>query len=116
VLQDRKPRHQARRQRRLSRTIVVNLAEAPFEKGPIDRPRELGEWMAHVDDLVEPRLEKIALPALPTLSRSHANRPPPRPQSEVNHAPARRSICKKTNAQDIKTGKYEYLKTKQNNV
>jgi hypothetical protein len=54
VLEDRKPSHQARRQRRLSGLVGIDRAEPLVEKTPLDRPAELGERVAQVDDLVEP--------------------------------------------------------------
>ncbi len=85
--------------------VAVNRAEACLEKAPVDRPRELGERMIDIDDLVEPGLEKIVLPGLTPLSRPHQNHPPFRSQNEENHAQSRRSICKKIDAQAAKTGK-----------
>ena len=70
-LEDRKPRHQPRRQRRMSDLIGIDRAEPPLEEAPVDRPTQLGERVISVDDLVEPRLEEIVLPAVPPLLGPH---------------------------------------------
>jgi hypothetical protein len=70
-LEDRKPSHQARRQRRLSSLVGIDRAEPLLEKAPVDRPAELGEWVIRVDDLVEPGPEEIVLPAVPPLPGPH---------------------------------------------
>src|SRR6516164_10327491 len=54
VLEDRQPRHQPRRQRRLARLVAVDRAERLLQKLPIDRPRQLHQLVVHVDDLVKP--------------------------------------------------------------
>jgi hypothetical protein len=41
VLEDRQPRHQPRRQRRLARLVGVHRPERLLQKTPIDRPRQL---------------------------------------------------------------------------
>jgi len=71
VLQNCEAGHQPRRQRRLARPVVIDGAEALLQKAPVDRAGELRQRMAHVDDLVEPGLEKIVLSALASLLRSH---------------------------------------------
>ena len=71
VLEDRKPRHQPRRQRRVSGLVGIDRAEPPLEKAPVDRPAELGQRVIEVDDLVEPGLEQIVLPAVPPLPGPH---------------------------------------------
>ena len=43
----------------------------PLEETPVDRPAELRQRVIHVDDLVEPRPEKIVLPAVPPLPGPH---------------------------------------------
>ena len=64
VLEDREPRHQPRRQRRMPPDLVgIDRAEPLLEEAPVDRPTELRQRVVHVDDLVEPRLEEIILPA-----------------------------------------------------
>src|SRR5258708_20562770 len=70
VLEDRQPRHQPRRQRRLARLVGVYRTKLLFQKTPVDRPRQLHQGLLHVDDLVKPGAQEILLPALP---------PPPRP-------------------------------------
>src|SRR6185312_13235283 len=37
MLEDRKPRHQSRRQRRMSSLVRIDGAEPPLEKAPVDR-------------------------------------------------------------------------------
>ena len=71
VLEDRKPSHQSRRQWRVSGLVGIDRAEPPLEKAPGDRAAELGEWVIRIDDLVEPGLEKIVLPAVPPLPGPH---------------------------------------------
>ena len=66
-----KPRHQPRRQRRMSGLVGIDRAEPLLEKAPVDRPAELRERVIHVDDLVEPRPEEIVLPAVPPLLGPH---------------------------------------------
>jgi hypothetical protein len=75
VLEDRKPRHQPRRQRRLAWAILVNRAESLFQKSPVDGPRQLHQRVIHVDDLIEPRTKQILLAALPPLPWPHQNPP-----------------------------------------
>ena len=71
MLEDRKPRHQPRRQRRMPDLVAIDRAEPPLEEAPVDRPTQLGERVITVDDLVEPRLEEIVLPAVPPLLGPH---------------------------------------------
>ena len=71
VLEDRKPRHQPRRQRRMSGLVGIDRAEPPLEKAPVDRPAELRQRVIQVDDLVEARPEKIVLPAVSPLPGPH---------------------------------------------
>jgi hypothetical protein len=54
VLEDRQPRHQPRRQRRLARLVGVDRPKRLLQKTPIDRPRQLHQRVFHVDDLVKP--------------------------------------------------------------
>ena len=71
VLEDRQPRHQPRRQRRVSGLVGIDRAEPLLEKAPVDRPTKLRQRVIQVDDLVEPRPEKIVLPAVPPLPGPH---------------------------------------------
>ena len=71
VLEDRQPRHQPRWQRRMADLVGIDRAEPLLEEAPIDRPTELRQRVVHVDDLVEPRLEEIILPAVPPLPGPH---------------------------------------------
>jgi hypothetical protein len=71
VLEDRQPRHQPRWQRRMSDLVGIDRAETLLEEAPGNRPTELRQRVVHVDDLVEPRLEEIILPAVPPLLGPH---------------------------------------------
>jgi hypothetical protein len=71
VLEDRKPRHQARRQRRPAGVVVVNLAEPLFQKAPVHGAPQRHKRMLHVDDLIEPGAEQILLSGLATLWWPH---------------------------------------------
>ena len=71
VLEDRKPRHQPCRQRRLTRLVRIDCAEPLLQEPPVNCRGQFRQRVAHVDDLVETGLEKIALPAVPTLLRPH---------------------------------------------
>src|SRR6266481_6484111 len=77
VLEDRQPRHQPRRQRRLARLVGVDRPERLLQKTPIDRPRQLHLGVVHVDDLVKPGAEQILLAALPPLAWPHRKSPAP---------------------------------------
>jgi hypothetical protein len=59
-LQDGQSRHQPCRQRRPARVVVIDLAKPLFEKAPVDRRRQLH----HVEDLIEPRPQQVALAAV----------------------------------------------------
>ena len=105
-LEDRQARHQPRRQRRMARLVRIDRSEPLLEKPPVDRPAELRQRVAHVDDLVEPRPEQIVLSAVPPLLRPHriALRPLTRRR---NHGRPGHAICKITTAQTTKSGKRE---------
>ena len=75
VLEDRQPRHQARRQRRLTRPIAVDRAELLLQKLPVDLPPQPCKGVVHSDDLIEPRLETIVLPAIALVPRPHRESP-----------------------------------------
>ncbi len=81
VLQDAKPRHQSRWQGRAAGTVRIDGAELLFEKSPIDPLRQPHARMAHVYDLVEPRLEQIVLARLLPLPWLH-----PRPRMRISVA------------------------------
>jgi hypothetical protein len=53
----------------------LNRPELLFEKAPIDPLRQTHAGMAHVDDLVEPRLEQIVLARLPPFPWLHPHPP-----------------------------------------
>jgi hypothetical protein len=66
-----KPHHQPRRQGRHAGAIRVDLAEAALQEPPVDRLCQLHQFVAHVDDLVEPRAKKILLARFPSLAWLH---------------------------------------------
>src|SRR4029077_16644138 len=70
-LEDREPRHQPRRQRRMAGLVGIDRAEPLLEKAPVDRPAELRQRVVRVDDLVETGLEQIVLPAVAPLPGPH---------------------------------------------
>ena len=49
----------------------IDRAEPLLEEAPVDGPGQLRQRMITVDDLVEPRLEEIVLPAVPPLLGPH---------------------------------------------
>ena len=53
MLEDGKARHQPGRQGRHARTITIGFAEATLQEPPVDRSRELHQFVAHIDDLIE---------------------------------------------------------------
>ena len=55
----------------LSDLVGIDRAEPLLEEAPVDRPTELHQRVVQVDDLVEPRLEEIILPAVPPLLGPH---------------------------------------------
>jgi hypothetical protein len=63
--------HQPRRQRRVADLVGIDHAKPLLEEAPVDPPPQLGERVISVDDLVEPRLEEIAPPAVPPLLGPH---------------------------------------------
>src|SRR3954465_3830416 len=63
--------HQPRRPGRAARLVRIDRSELLLEEAPVDCPSELHHWMSEVDNLVEPRPEKIALARFPTLFRPH---------------------------------------------
>src|SRR5260221_12270441 len=77
VLEDRQPRHQPRRQRRLARLVGVHRTKLLFQKTPGDRPRQLHQGGGHVDEFVKPRAEQILPAGLPPLAWSHRKSPAP---------------------------------------
>jgi hypothetical protein len=109
VLEDRKPRHQPRRQRRLARLVRIDRAEPLLEKPPVDRCGEPRQRVTHVDDLVEPRLEEIALAAVLTLLRPHRESLPSPPTTVENHASAPDSIRKIRARSTVQSCKNEYF-------
>jgi hypothetical protein len=61
-LQDRKARHEQRRQRRMTRFVRIGRSEPLLEKPPVDGSTELRQRVAHVDDLVEPPPDRSVCP------------------------------------------------------
>src|SRR6202035_5529365 len=51
--------------------IGVTRAETPSQKPPIHRPRQLRQWMFHVDDLIESGAKQILLARLPPFPWPH---------------------------------------------
>src|SRR5205807_2928645 len=113
VLEDRQPRHQPRRQRRLARFVGVHRPERILQKTPIDRPPQLHQRVFHVDDLIKPRAEQILLAGLPSLAWSHRKSPLHQREREESWLAIRGNpqnrIRKEIALQRPKTGKFDYL-------
>jgi hypothetical protein len=62
VLEDEETGDEPHRQRRLSVSRRVDLAEAPVEETPVDLPRQAHQRVAHVDDRFQGRPEQVRLP------------------------------------------------------
>src|SRR5258708_4750904 len=71
VLENREPRHQPGRQRRPPGAIGIYGTELPFQKPPLDRPRQLRQPRIHVTDLGSPETKQILLAAFPPLPWPH---------------------------------------------
>src|SRR5271163_1882440 len=113
VLEDRKSRHQPRRQRRTAGFVGVNRTQLLPQEPPIDRPREPHQRMIEIDDLIEPRAKQILRAGLSPLLRSHV-RPLSRSQREDGITPAdsresQNRFCKETTRRRPKTCKYHYF-------
>src|SRR6185437_2415480 len=109
VLQDRKPCHQPRRQRRLAGAVLVDRAQPLFQEPPVDRPRKLHQRVLYIDDLVEPRAKQILFAGLPPLPWPHRSPPPISSKGresrlEIRGNPRKR-ICKKIDTQTPISGK-----------
>jgi hypothetical protein len=77
VLEDRKPRHQPGRQRRLPGLVGIDRPEPLLQKAPVDRRSELRQLMPDVDDLIEPRPEidrSVRCPAAPSAASNRLRR------------------------------------------
>src|SRR6516225_3971934 len=61
-LEDEEAGDEPHRQRRLSVSRRVDLAEAPVEETPVDLRRQPHQRMAQVDDRFQGRLEQVRLP------------------------------------------------------
>jgi hypothetical protein len=55
----------------VSGLVRIDRAEPLLEEAPGNRPAELRQRVIDVDDLVEPRLEEVVLPAVPPLLGPH---------------------------------------------
>jgi hypothetical protein len=62
VLENEETGEEPHRQWRLSVSSRVDLAEAPVEETPVDLPGQPHQRMAHVDDRLQGRPEKVRLP------------------------------------------------------
>src|SRR5450631_4513240 len=71
VLEDGKPRHQTRRQRRMTRLVRVDRAKLLFQEAPVDRSRQPHQRVLQIDDLIQTRAEQILLVGLPSLLWLH---------------------------------------------
>jgi len=61
VLQDRQARHQPPGQGWPAGAVGVGDAEPPSQKSPLDAARQSAQRVTEVDDLLEPRLQQVAL-------------------------------------------------------
>jgi len=71
MLEDCQPRHQPGGQRRPARLVRVNRAKLLAEKVTINRPRQLGECVPGVDDLIQPCPQQVMLAAIARFLWSH---------------------------------------------
>ena len=99
-LEDRKPRHQPRRQRRVSGLVGIDRAEPLLEKAPVDRPPET--WLAggpcRRSGRAAPGTDRSdRCPAAPWAASNST--PPPRRRRDRITIKTTRSICKKRNQQ-----------------
>ena len=62
VLENEETGEEPHRQRRLSVSSRVDLAEAPVEETPVDLPGQPHQRIANVDDRFQGRPEKVRLP------------------------------------------------------
>src|SRR6266550_914171 len=113
VLEDRQPRHQPRRQRRLARLVAVDRAERLLQKLPIDRPRQLHQLVVHVV-IWSSRERNRSCSPLSRRSRGRiANPPLNQLEREKSRLPIRGNpqnrICKEIAFQRSKTSKFDYL-------
>jgi hypothetical protein len=51
--------------------LRIDRSEPLLQEAPVNRPRQLRQRMIQIDDLIEPRLKKILLPAVPPLPWPH---------------------------------------------
>ena len=102
MLEDRQPRHQPRRQRRMTSLIRMDRAQPRFEKRPVDRPRRA--WPADGPCRRSGRGGRGLLAAVSTLLRPHT----PIALATRESCPSGRKI---TAANTDQTGKVGYLQT-----
>src|SRR3954471_3689399 len=108
ALEDRKPRHQPRRQRRAAGRIRIDGSELLLEEAPVDRRCELHHWMIKVDDLVELARKRSLCPDC-RRSFGRMKAPVVALKQPGNHGPHAGSICQKICPQRPKPGKYDYF-------
>lgn len=70
-LQDRQSSHQARRQWRAAFLVRVDHVKLGLQELPVDLLRQFHQRVTWIDDLVQPRLEHILLPAWTALFWTH---------------------------------------------
>src|SRR6476646_2616841 len=113
VLEKRQACHQPRRQRRAAGAIRIDRSELHLQKPPIDRARKLYQRMRQINDPIQPGAEQILLPGS-CRSRGRLAYPPSIISRARNHSlrfeGIAKSICKKTAAQPLNSGKSRCLK------
>jgi hypothetical protein len=77
----------------MSRLVGVDRAERALQERPVNCPRELGQRVVQVDDLVKPRPEQVLLPRLPSFGR--IENPPPDPQAKKSRPAIRRNPARR---------------------
>ena len=114
VLENMQPRHQPRRQRRLTRTVRINRAQLLRQKLPVDPVRQNHLRVAHVENLIQAGAEHVLLARLLASPRLHgALRSTLGP---VNHARNQNAICKKSTHLRPLSGNSEYLESFKNYI
>ena len=64
--------------------VGIDRAKPLLEEAPVDRPAELRQRVVQVDDLVEPRLKEVVLPAV-SRSFGRIELPSAKPTERQNH-------------------------------
>ena len=80
-----------------------------LQKTPIHLPRQFRKRVVQIDDLVEPRPEKIVLSTVWPLIRKHRNLRLKASSETGNHSDSIKSICKEIDVDTPETGDIEYL-------